>query len=105
MQQIKREFEKYSKKMQELEAFRVKHGDILLENFRLEEEARMSEFTIKEKIDMWIDEGSVKEDVFLEDDLIEWRVKPAEKKIQLFFKKFYQKDNPELKNVLRIKDE
>jgi len=106
MQEVKKAFESYSKRMKKLDDFRQEHNKILVDHFRLEEEARIAEFTAREKIDMWIDEGKIKEDILLENDLLELRVKPAKKVIQFFFKKFYDPNNKlkELKDAQESKN-
>ncbi len=88
--EIKKIFENYTAKVRRLEDFREKNNAILVEHFKLEEEARVGEFFVKEKLDMMIDEKIITENVFLENDLLELRIKPAVKKVQFFLKKLYK---------------
>jgi len=87
--EVQEAFDIFSTSMRELEEFREKHKAILEEEFRLNNEMAIAQFTAQEKVEMWIDEGQITEDIFIENDILELRVDFNLKKVQFFLKRLY----------------
>lgn len=89
--------EDYCKKYEKLQKFREENKKILEEHFRLEEEERRGRFILIEKIEMMIEEGKIKKQIFYEDKNIEIKIDPKKQRIVIFEKKRY--GNKKQKNI------
>ena len=94
---VKKEFKSYSNKIREFEKFLKENEALILKYHALEEETKVAEFTAREKIDMFIEEGKVvlpeNKKFFMEDDLIELRINMNKRAISFFQKKLYNLNN------------
>lgn len=88
-EELQKEFDNYSKKSSELFKFREENYEILKKNFDLEDEERVAKFTLTEKIDMWIEEGKIKEPIYLDNGAVELSIRPKENKVTIFPKNLY----------------
>jgi hypothetical protein len=79
-------FKTYSDKLGKLQDFEKINGRILKRHFELQEMEMRAKFKAEEQLDMLMENGEIKEDVFLEDTLCEMRIYPRLKTVQIFAK-------------------
>lgn len=80
--------ELYTNSVKEYNDFLTKNMAVIMEYEARTERKRIDEFTIREKLDMLVDEGKVPVDIFMENDLVEVKVR-EDGEVRIFEKAKY----------------